>query len=68
MEFAIQNSKFESLKSNMDRFIVCRSALALWQYLCLKSNMDRFIVSVLILMIYLIYCLKSNMDRFIDPC
>ena len=43
MEFAIQNSKFENLKSNMDRFIVMEFAIQNSKFENLKSNMDRFI-------------------------
>ena len=66
MEFAIQNSKFENLKSNMDRFIVgCISSFAA-EAGHLKSNMDRFIASSAVIAAKTQTNLKSNMDRFIE--
>ena len=34
---------YESLKSNMDRFIVLSAIILFYLLMCLKSNMDRFI-------------------------
>ena len=55
-----------SLKSNMDRFIVCLHLRGRSKQKSLKSNMDRFIENIATNLLLSNMPLKSNMDRFIE--